>query len=135
MTDTITKEVTLNSNIQTVWNAITRQEEISTWFLKADFKAEKGYHYTFNSSGENCTEITGIVQKADPYTLIYTWIVEKTKAETIVSWQLEAIGEQTKLSLTHSGISNYSDEHAIKMFEDFSNGWKNCMAQLSQYLS
>ena len=46
MKDVITKERVFNHSIDTVWNAISKAEEISTWFIKADFKAEKGYEYT-----------------------------------------------------------------------------------------
>lgn len=134
MKNYIKKEIILSSPIKTVWNAISQQEEISTWFLKADFKAQKGYSYTFTSSNENCTQITGIVQEATPYTLSYTWIVENTTIETLVSWQLEDLGKQTKLVLEHSGISNYSNTNAVRFFNDFSNGWQNCFLKLSAYL-
>ena len=85
MKDIISKEHTFNHPISKVWNAISRAEEISTWFIKADFKAEPGYNYTFTASEEsNCTQITGVVKEANPYTLIYTWIVAETRAETTV---------------------------------------------------
>ena len=47
MKDIIKKEALLNHSIDTVWNAITKAEEISTWFIKADFKAEEGYTSIF----------------------------------------------------------------------------------------
>lgn len=50
MKDVIKKEQLFNHPIGTIWNAITKAEEISTWFIKADFKAEKGYKYTFTAS-------------------------------------------------------------------------------------
>lgn len=64
MKDVIIKEKILNHPIDKVWNAITDSKEISTWFLDADFKAEKGYQYIFNSSGENCSPIKGEVKQA-----------------------------------------------------------------------
>jgi uncharacterized protein YndB with AHSA1/START domain len=85
MKDIITKEVTFNHSIDSVWNAITNAKEISTWFLQADFKAEKGYLYTFNSKGEDCTKIMGEIKSANPYKLVYTWIVENTNVETTVT--------------------------------------------------
>jgi uncharacterized protein YndB with AHSA1/START domain len=135
MKDTITKEEIINHSIDKVWNAITKAEEISTWFLKAEFKAEAGAPYTFTSSGEDCTKIMGEVKEANPYTLVYTWIVENTDVETTVKWVLEPDGGNTKLHLEHSGIANYPGESAIKMFESFSGGWKNCIEGLQSYLS
>ena len=132
--DTISKEVILKSNIESVWNAITKQEEISAWFLNADFKAEEGYQYTFTTPDERCIPIRGVVKKADPYTLVYTWIVDDTKVETTVQWKLEVVEGGTKLNLEHSGISNYPDDSAIKMFESFNGGWDNCISGLTKYL-
>ena len=135
MSDIIKKEIILNSDIKKVWHAISKEEEISKWFLKADFKAQKDYNYVFKSAGEDCTKITGIIIEANPYTLIYTWIVENTNIETTVKWALKAVENGTKLTLEHSGISGYSEKTAIMMFESFSGGWDNCFNGLNGYLA
>lgn len=136
MKDTIKKEALFNHSIDKVWNAISKAEEISTWFIKADFKAEKGYQYTFfsNPEDEGCTTIRGEVKSASPYTLIYTWVVANTNVETTVKWELEVTEQGTKLYLEHSGISNYQGDTAIKMFESFNGGWANCITELTGYL-
>ncbi|MEW4925692.1 SRPBCC domain-containing protein [Algibacter sp. 2305UL17-15] len=136
MKDSIKKEVVFNQPIDKVWNAISRAEEISTWFIPADFKAEKGYQYTFTSppNEKGCTVISGEVKKASPYLLIYTWIVADTKVETTVTWELSSTPEGTKLNLEHSGISKYEGETAIAMFESFNGGWNNCISGLTSYL-
>lgn len=135
MKDTITRKEIINHSVDKVWSAITKAEEISTWFLKAEFKAEVGAPYTFTSSGENCTKIMGVVKEANPYTLVYTWIVENTDVETTVKWILEDQNGSTKLYLEHSGIANYPGESAVQMFESFSGGWKNCVEGLQAYLN
>ncbi len=134
MKDVISKEHVFFHPIDKVWNAISKEEEISTWFINADFKAEPGYAYTFNSKGEDCAQITGVVKKALPYTLIYTWIVQDTHVETIVTWKLEETAGGTKLYLEHSGIANYPGETAVKMFSSFKGGWDRCISDLTQYL-
>ena len=135
MKDIISKEHIFSHPIDKVWNAISKAEEISTWFIKADFRAEPGYNYTFTSSGEeNCTDITGVVKEATPYTLIYTWMVANTKAETTVKWFLEETVNGTRLLLEHSGISNYEGETAVTMFSSFDQGWENCISELAGYL-
>jgi len=136
MKDIITKEKVFNHPINKVWDAISKAEEISTWFIKADFKAEKGYQYTFTSevNEKGCTTISGIVKEANPYVLVYTWIVADTDIETTVTWTLESVAEGTKLHLEHSGISNYAGDTAIAMFESFNGGWKGCINQLTDYL-
>ena len=136
MNDIITKEEMINHSIEKVWSAITKAEEISTWFIQADFKAEVGMPYTFTASEDKgCITIKGEVKEASPYTLVYTWIVQDTDVETTVKWVLEADGENTKLYLEHSGIANYPGESAVQMFESFSGGWKRCVEGLQSYLN
>ncbi|MFS4454805.1 SRPBCC family protein [Maribacter sp. 2304DJ31-5] len=136
MKDVITKEHVFNHPIHSVWNAISKGEEISTWFINADFKPEKGYRYTFTAGEEKgCTQITGVVKQAEPYTLIYTWIVEDTNVETTVKWTLKEVSGKTQLVLEHSGISNYSGDNAVTMFGHFSAGWDNCVSLLTAYLT
>lgn len=135
MKDVIKKEQLFNHPIDTIWNAITKAEEISVWFLKADFKAEKGYKYIFNSNEEDCSPIVGEVISADPYTLVYTWIIKGTPETTTVTWKLEPTENGTKLYLEHSGISNYKGDTAVAMFESFNGGWDNCINGLTIYLN
>jgi len=134
MKDIISKEQLFNHSIQKVWDAITNQEQISTWFIPATFKAEKGFKYSFNASGDECSPIHGEVLEATPYTLIYSWIVTENPVETIVKWVLEEVEGGTKLYLEHSGISNYNDETAFEMFQSFNGGWDQCLTGLMGYL-
>ncbi len=92
--------------------------------------------YTFTSppNEKGCTVISGEVKNASPYLLVYTWVVSDTKIETTVKWELESTKEGTKLTLEHSGISNYAGETAIAMFESFNGGWDNCISGLTSYL-
>jgi len=136
MKDIITKEEIINHPVDKVWRAISKAEEISTWFIKADFKAKVGEPYTFTASEDKgCLTITGEVKEATPYTLVYTWIVENTDVETTVKWVLEDQGGSTKLYLEHSGIANYPGDSAIRMFESFSGGWIGCINRLIDYLA
>ena len=137
MNDVITKERILNHPIDKVWNAITKAEELSTWFVRANFKAEVGYQYSFDSldDTEDCSTIIGEVLSANPYTLSYTWIVKNSpETTTKVTWVLEAFDGGTKLHLEHSGISNYAGDTAITWFNNFNGGWAHCMNGLQDYL-
>ncbi|MFP2994719.1 SRPBCC domain-containing protein [Spongiivirga sp. MCCC 1A20706] len=135
MKDSLIKQQIIDHPIDVIWSAITNAEEISSWFLKTDFKPDVGYNYTFNSTGENCSPITGEIKQASPYTLVYTWIVVENPVETLVTWKLEDINGKTKLTLEHSGISSYESATAIEMFNSFNNGWDNCLNGLTEYLS
>ena len=133
MKDIIKKEHQYQATINDVWDAITKAEEISEWFIQADFKAEVGYHYTFTHEK---TVINGQVMEVDPvYTLVYTWSIQGTGVETTVTWRLQENDLGTLLTLEHSGISNYpTEDMATTMFTNFTNGWDSCIKNLDQYL-
>ena len=133
MNDLIRKEHQYQAEISEVWNAITRAEEISSWFIKADFKAEVGYSYTFTHEE---TIISGKVLEVNPvYQLTYTWIVGDTGVETIVKWHLDENQHGTLLTLEHSGISKYpTNDMVTQMFGNFSKGWSSCVNRLDDYL-
>ena len=132
MNDKIVKEHHFQHPIGIVWDAISQGNEISSWFIQADFKPEVGYEYTFTHEQ---TKITGKVLKANPvYELSYTWVVSGTDVETTVSWKLEKSENGTKLILEHSGISMYSGDTAVVMFNNFKSGWDNCVDNLDRYI-
>ncbi len=134
MKDEIVKERHYNQSIDKVWNAITKAEEISKWFISADFKLEKGYQYTLTATeAHGGTQIKGEVLEVDPYTLKYTWDVEGTGMHTIVSWMLEEENGKTKLTLVHSGIAQFG-EQGVEMMGHFDKGWEACLQVLPNYL-
>jgi uncharacterized protein YndB with AHSA1/START domain len=137
MNDRIIKEHQFSHPITKIWDAITLEQEISTWFIPADFKAEKGYKYTFKHEAEDqCTTINGEILTVNPTSeLVYTWVVEGTDIITTVSWKLTENENGTHLLLEHTGISNFSGDSAIAMFESFSGGWDNCINGLEKHLS
>ena len=133
MQDVIQKQHQYSQPIAEVWKAISEAEEISAWFIQADFKPQSGYNYTFTHEK---TKITGKVLEANPvYKLVYTWMVVGTGVETTVTWTLKENEEGTLLTLEHSGISNYpTEEMATTMFNSFSGGWDSCITNLEKYL-
>ncbi len=134
MKDQIVKEKLFDHGIDKVWKAITEAEQISQWFIHADFKAESGYEYTFTATEEHgSTQIKGKVLEADPYTLKYTWSSGDSGIETLVSWSLEEEGGQTRLTLVHSGGAQYGDS-ADEVMQHFDMGWDACLSVLPNYL-
>ena len=132
--DAIRKEQHYNAPITRVWDAISNAEEISKWFIQADFKAEKGYQYTFTHES---TTIVGEVLEVNPVNLLcYTWEIQGTGVATTVKWLLEEKDGGTLLRIEHTGISNYpNEEMAVNMFKDYSGGWDNCASELEKYLN
>ena len=133
MKDSIRKERVFHHPIDKVWQAITEGDQISKWFLQANFKPEVGYDYTLSTSDEHeCDGVRGTILEADPYTLKYSWN-DGTPVDTIVTWTLEERGDDTVLTLVHSGISKLGELAKQKM-GDFDQGWDNCLSSLPNYL-
>ncbi|MEQ9402906.1 MAG: SRPBCC domain-containing protein [Cyclobacteriaceae bacterium] len=134
MKDVISKEKVFTQSIDRVWRAISEADEISAWFIQADFKPEVGYNYTFTASEEHGgTIVKGRVLEAAPYTLKYTWMVGDSNVETLVVWTLEEDNGATRLKLEHSGILNYEGEAATEMLGHFNKGWDACILGLEQF--
>jgi uncharacterized protein YndB with AHSA1/START domain len=116
--------------IGAVWSAISDAAEISTWFIKADFRAEVGYEYTFTHES---TTITGtVLESKPPRILVYTWVLGGVA--TTVRWTLHETADGTLLTLVHDGIEAYG-ESAATWFSNFEHGWKTCADELEKYLS
>ena len=136
MKDVLVKQKTFSHPIDKVWKAISEGEEISKWFIQADFKPVVGYEYTFTAKEEHGgTVIKGEVLEASPYVLKYSWRVGDAEVDTTVCWKLEATKEGTQLNLEHAGISNYPGEAATEMLGHFDKGWDACMSGLTEYLT
>lgn len=136
MKDVLVKEKTFKHSIDKVWKAVTEGEEISKWFIQADFKPEVGYEYTFTAAEEHGgTKIRGKVLDVTPYILVYSWRVGDTEVDTTVTWKLEESADGTKLTLEHSGILKYPEEAVMEMIGHFDKGWDLCISGLTEYLT
>lgn len=134
MNDVIAREFELDHPIQVVWNAITQGEEISKWLMECEFVAEVGYNYTMKYGDDR---FTGEVLEVIPTSrLVYSWVAGGTDVETLVEWNLDFDNGKTRVTLRHSGISEYPKESlATTMFELFSEGWNGCIQRLTEMLS
>jgi uncharacterized protein YndB with AHSA1/START domain len=116
-----------------IWNAISKADEIGKWFLKADFKVEVGYNYTFTHED---TKIRGEVLEVDePTKLVYTWEVEGSGVASTVTWMLEEKGDETELIIEHISEGDADENPAINpMFMEFQKDWENVYNELEKYL-
>ena len=129
----IRKERFYPHSINAVWSAISVQEQLSKWFVNADFKAEVGYQYTF-TRGENT--ITGeVLDVQPPHLLTYTWVIGDPNVITTVKWELQEVDGGTLVIIDHTGISGYaSDQIAAATFNHFNHGWEDCTNRLAKHL-
>ena len=133
-TDQIEFRATYPHSREVVWRAITDPQRIAQWFTQMDIRAEVGTPYKLIHEGQ--VAVTGrILEVVAPELFRYTWIVNGTTAETVVSWLLieRSGGRTTELVLTHHGLLAYGDS-ALAMLSNFSKGWESCVVKLGEHL-
>lgn len=125
-------ERTFDAPVALVWKAITNRDDICKWsFEMKEFKAQVGFEFEFYGGKDDrqflhkcrVTEVTP--QKR----LAYTWRYDGYEGDSLVTIDLVAIGNKTRLKLTHSGIETFP---AIPDFarENFVAGWTEIIGSL-----
>ncbi len=130
----IEKEQFYPHPINTVWEAISKADLISQWFVQADFETIPGRPYLF-TRGE--TKISGeVLTSIPPHELSYTWRVNDSQITTVVKWILKEQSGGTLVRIEHTGIQGYSSEEiTANMLDHFSAGWIDCIDRLDKFLN
>jgi uncharacterized protein YndB with AHSA1/START domain len=107
--------VNIQAAPEKVWQALTNSEYTAKfWYgsaISSDWKAGSEYKLT-TPDGSNVF-IHGKVLEADPprrlvQTYKTNWPPFDTEKETTMTWELEPVGDGTKLTLTHEGFQEGS---------------------------
>lgn len=127
--------VYIRAPIEKVWAAITDNTSERTWWWntrhESDFKP--GSKITYLRNGGH--DVEGEILEADPPTrLVHTFHVggpgpQHDEGPTTVEYTLEVIGEDVKLTVTHSGFVTDS-----KVRVGISNGWPGILSSLKSFL-
>ena len=132
-------EEKFDEDVDTVWAALTEPEQMRKWFFDniPDFKPEVGFMVEFDvDAGERHFLHQWKVLRAVPKKLIeVNWRYEGYAGNAIVSFGLEQLGSQTKLTLTNTVTEDFTE--GIPEFERESciGGWRYFIQQrLKEYL-
>lgn len=122
-------EVTLSrvfdAPIANVWRALTHNDEMKEWFFELeDFKPEVGFEFQFLAEDEGMKydhrcKITEVIPGKK---LVYSWRYEGYEGNSLVSIELFAEGQKTRLELTHSGLETFPKIPAFGR-TNFEQGW------------
>ena len=118
-------ERTFNAPVQRVWNALTDVEAMRRWYFDLkEFKAEVGFEFAFTVEHEGmkyhhlCKVTKVIPQKM----LAYTWRYQGHEGDSLVTVELFADGDKTRLKLTHEGLETFPKLPAFAR-KNFMVGW------------
>jgi len=120
-------EQTFNTSVDTVWNAITRIDQMRQWYFEniPSFKPEVGFETRFNvqSQDRNFKHLWK-VQAAIPGKMItYSWKYEKYAGNSFVKFELFEENKMTKLILTHQVLEDFPDDIPEFKRESGVEGW------------
>lgn len=130
-TEPLVVERTFNAPVAKVWKAISNKEEMKQWYFDLkEFKAEVGFEFQFVMEHEGvvydhrCRVTEAIPNKK----LGYTWRYEGHPGDSLVTFELFAEGDKTRLKLTHEGLETFP---ALPAFapKNFLEGWTDLMGR------
>ncbi len=108
-----------------VWKAVTENESLKEWFFEIkEFKPEVGFEFQFYGEKDGVKyfhrcKITEVVSQKK---LVYSWRYEGREGNSLVTIELFAEGEKTRLKLTHAGVDNFPKVPDFAK-KNFIEGW------------
>ena len=137
LAEAVVFERTFNAPVAKVWKALTDVEEMRQWYFNLkQFKAEVGFEFDFVVEHEGTTyhHLCKVTEVIPQKKLAYTWRYRGEPGDSLVTFELFADGNKTKLRLTHEGLETFpkTPTYARKKFEA---GWTAIIgSELKQFL-
>jgi len=129
----IRSEIRIHAPVEKVWEHLTSSAKIAGWFLPNDFEPVVGKRFALNCNvnGRIDCEVVEIVPCRR---LVYTFKPATLPFTTIVAFELERDGRETRLTLVHSGWQALTPDQT-ELFASFERGWRSrFIARLAEAL-
>ena len=125
LAEAIVIERTFNAPIARVWKALTDAEDMRRWYFDLkEFKPEVGFEFEFTveHEGRNYHHLCKVTKVIPQKTLAYTWRYQGHEGDSLVTFELFADGDKTRLKLTHEGLETFPKTPAFAR-KNFMEGW------------
>ena len=125
LAEAVVIERTFNAPVARVWKALTDVEEMRHWYFDLkEFKPEVGFEFAFTVEHEgmkyyHLCKITEVIPQKK---LAYTWRYEGHEGDSLVTFELFADGDKTRLKLTHEGLETFPKLPSFAR-KNFMEGW------------
>jgi uncharacterized protein YndB with AHSA1/START domain len=129
-------ERTLNAPVARVWTALTDMGEMRQWYFALEnFKPEIGFEFEFvvEHEGNKYHHLCKVTEVVPQKKIAYTWRYKGEPGDSLVTFQLFAEGDKTRLKLTHSGIESFPKIPAYAR-KNFETGWTQIGSELKQFV-
>jgi uncharacterized protein YndB with AHSA1/START domain len=110
-----------------VWDALTKNEQMKEWYFQiAEFKPVVGFEFQFIGKTDENKEylhLCKVTEVVPGKKLAFSWRYDGLPGNSIVTFELFAEGEKTRLKLTHTGIESFAIGGPDFVKENFVQGW------------
>ena len=118
-------ERTFNAPIAKVWRAITDVDQMRAWYFDLkEFKPEVGFQFEFVVEHEGMTyhHLCRVTEVVPQKKIAYTWRYKGEPGDSLVTLELFAEDDNTRVKLTHTGIETFPKTPAYAR-KNFESGW------------
>ena len=118
-------ERTFNAPVSRVWKALTDVEQMRQWYFELkEFKPEVGFEFEFSveHKGMNYHHLCKITEVIPQKKLVHTWRYKGHEGDSLVTFELFADGDKTRLKLTHEGLETFPKTPSFAR-KNFMEGW------------
>jgi len=137
VTEAVVIERTFNAPVARLWKALTDADEMRVWYFDLkEFKPEVGFEFEFivEHEGTRYHHLCKITQVVPQKKIAYTWRYAGEEGNSLVTFELFADGDQTRLKLTHEGLETFPKLPAYAR-GNFEAGWTDIIgSSLKQYV-
>ncbi len=137
LAEAVVFERTFNAPVGRVWKALTDVEEMRQWYFNLkQFKAEVGFEFEFVVEHEGTTyhHLCKVTEVIPQKKIAYTWRYKGHEGDSLVTFELFAVGNETRLKLTHQGLETFPKTAAFAR-KNFEAGWTAIIdSELKQFL-
>jgi uncharacterized protein YndB with AHSA1/START domain len=130
-------ERTFDAPVAKVWQALTDVEAMRQWFFELkEFRAEAGFEFGFTVEHEGTTFVhrCRVTEAVPQQRLAYTWRYEGHAGDSLVTLELFAEGQGTRVKLTHAGLETFPKTPQFRR-ANFSRGWTSLIgSSLKEFL-
>jgi len=125
LAEAVVIERTFAAPVARVWKALTDVGEMKQWYFDLkEFKPEVGFEFEFIVEHEGMTyhHLCKIIEVIPQKKLAYTWRYKGHEGDSLVTLELFANGDKTRLRLTHEGLETFPKTPSFAR-KNFMEGW------------
>jgi uncharacterized protein YndB with AHSA1/START domain len=125
LAEAVVIERTFAASVARVWKALTDVEDMRRWYFDLkEFKPEVGFEFEFmvEHEGMKYHHLCKITEVTPPKKLAYTWRYKGHEGDSLVTFELFADGDKTRLKLTHEGLETFPKTPSFAR-KNFLEGW------------